>query len=89
MKIVKTMCVLHNIVKTKEPAICTPAGYVYNGDNENGQWRAQGYQLDDKGHQGPKNGNVNAITMRDEYCRYFTSENGRLSWQDGYINRLQ
>ena len=89
MKIVKAMCVLHNIVKTKELAIYTPAGYVDNGDNENGQWRAQGHQLEDIGHQGARNSNVDAITMRNEYCRYFNSENGRLSWQDDYINRLQ
>lgn len=88
VKMVKAMCVLHNIVKTREPARYAPPGFVDSDDQDNGQWRTEGTRMANMEHQRARNSAVNSADMRDAFCNYFNSNIGRLDWQDDYITRL-
>lgn len=84
---VKAMCVLHNVIKTREPGKYTPVGYVDTDDTNNGQWRNEGIELGPMEHQGARNSAVEAKLMRENFCSYFNSPVGKLPWQDVHINR--
>jgi len=83
------MCLLHNIVKTREPAFYTPPGFVDSEDMDNGQWRNENFKLAQVPRQGSRNATTSANNMRDNFCRCFNSDVGIVEWQNNYLNRLE
>ena len=86
---VKALCVLHNTVKSKEPNIYIPQGYVDINDQNNGQWRNEGNNLPPVPHQHARNSALAATNMRENFCAYFNSPIGGVDWQDEHIDRTR
>lgn len=95
-KVVKATCVLHNILRQQMIEHHMPNGFA---DNEDvgvtgpprqavrlGQWRDEVLELDPMTPMGGTNTSNQAKRVRDKFGRYFVSEAGAVSWQDGRVN---
>lgn len=87
--VILACCALHNYMRTEARRIYTPPGYAdvvdQNGDVIDGTWR-----MDAENEQPlPQNREFTstAKAARDLMCDYFTSEAGRVDWQDRHVNR--
>lgn len=87
IKVVKAMCVLHNLLRTREATLYTPQDFVDN-DNDLGGWRERGQPLIDMAATGARNSAAAAVAMRDKFANYFVSPEGSLHYQLAHINRL-
>ena len=88
--IVKAACCLHNFLQTRN-SYASP--YVDQEDRSgnvvNGQWRseARGTNFQSLGRLGTNMHSRHAGLVRDIFKDYFTSEIGRLPWQDAIVSR--
>ncbi|XP_057310152.1 uncharacterized protein LOC130648138 [Hydractinia symbiolongicarpus] len=92
VKITKAVVALHNYLMKHESASYCPSGYpdveATNGITP-GEWRSE--TTDCNGllpiaNQGSNNFSRSAAQIRDQFCRYFNSPAGSLSWQWDIVN---
>ncbi|XP_067940367.1 uncharacterized protein [Watersipora subatra] len=82
--IVRALCVLHNLLQSREPAHYMPTGYT-NTDDELGLWRNSGTALDEVRQPAPRNSATYAIDMRNSFMQYFNCNSGRLDYQEHHV----
>jgi len=93
--IVKATCVLHNILREQIIAHHIPEGFV---DHEDvgargplqqvirlGAWRDEVRELDDMTLMSGTNVSIRAKKVRDRFCRFFSSAEGSVSWQESRV----
>lgn len=91
-KVVLACAYLHNFLRRSSQSLnlYSPPGVFDNEDIDTGRiipgsWRNN--ELDLTGLQSiPRNSSATAKEVRDEFMYYFMSDQGRLPWQDMYLN---
>ena len=83
---------LHNFLRVHEASSYCPPGFIDNDEEEsvaNGSWREEGEAgaILSLGKAGSNNYSRTAADIRDIYKNYFTSQEGRVSWQTAYVRR--
>jgi len=93
-KIVMVSCALHNFLRNRPSsrAVYTPPGFNFmdsESDNSHaittGSWRNEGSGLESFSQQGTNTHSLSSKVIRDEFCHYFNSEEGKVSWQNDMI----
>ena len=92
----KSIVALHNYLMADRSCICNPycpPGYVdleLNGSVRQGAWRSENANLgiQEITNLGSNNYSLEAKTVRDNFCDYFSSDAGSVPWQKkyGHIN---
>ncbi|KAK5648160.1 hypothetical protein RI129_003052 [Pyrocoelia pectoralis] len=84
--IVKAVVVLHNYCQTElseqENIIYCPQNFVDSDDEQSGGWRTEQDPLQSVGRLGANVTKRYIYSIRDALSNYFTSDQGRVSWQD-------
>ena len=85
-------CVLHNFLREKSPLLYTPPGSFDTENNEtgeikDGEWRTDGtYGRMKPINVSGRNRYANsAKEVRENFCTYFNSDIGSVSWQDNFV----
>lgn len=89
--LVKTMCVLHNYLRTTNDTRYFPAGYAdnicQNGAVQEGFWRNAPCMNIDILNTYARRATAEATAIRNRFVQYFSSEHGSVPWQFNYIHR--
>ena len=90
-KVVLASCALHNFLRESSPVQYTPPGSFDSEDLETGHiqegsWRSENpTALAQIRVRGANAYSFDAKEVREEFCSYFNSEEGSVSWQDKFI----
>ena len=89
-KMVAAACVLHNYLCIHNDRTYLPPGPVDaiygEGDNAQGQWRAERNILPQAAPTAASNHTLSAANARTAFTEYFMNE-GAVDWQNDYIHR--
>lgn len=90
-KAVLASCALHNFLRENSPNQYTPSGTfdiedLETGIVQEGSWRSENLNsFQSIRVTGASNYAFDAKDIREEFCRYFSSEEGMVPWQDKFI----
>ena len=88
---VKTMCALHNFLRTVNDPQYLPGGYAdymaANGTIQEGFWRAGPMLNVNLAATQARHSTVEANTIRDKFVTYLSSPLGSVPWQIDHIRR--
>ena len=82
----KAAIALHNYLRTEESSVYCPAGFIDGEDGDgnvvSGYWREEGSSgaLAPIGPAGSNHHSRSAATIRENFCNYFNSLAGEVSW---------
>ena len=88
----KVAIALHNYLRTEESCVYCPAGFIDSEDGDgnvvSGDWREEGSSgaLAPIGPAGSNHHSRSAATIRKNFCNYFNSPAGEVSWQYKYLS---
>lgn len=89
--VVKTACLLHNILTSYGDLVYMPVGYadlpLPGGGVAEGTWRTETQQLEILQPHAPRNPVVQAKDIRKDLVAWI-SDAGARPWQDAHITRL-
>lgn len=90
---VKTMCVLHNFLRTVNDPQYIPGGFAdyvaRDGTVQEGFWRAGRTFGADIAATQARHATAAANVIRNRFVDYLSSESGSVPWQLAYIRRRQ
>ena len=88
----KVAIALHNYLRTEKSCVYCPAGFIDSEDGDGnvviGDWREEGSSgaLAPIGPAGSNHHSRSAATIRKNFCNYFNSPAGEVSWQYKYLS---
>lgn len=83
---VKAIVCLHNYCQVNSNSKYCPQGFADQGDEDNGNWRAEARSLNSVGRVSSNLSARETYAIRDKLAEYFVSAEGSVPWQVDKIN---